>query len=146
MPRNGREKRDVPVRAAPALQILMAELERTEVFRSAADLHVVLRGAGHRTGLSTVYRHLHELAVTGRVDCVRGESGERLFRLRHRNEHAHYLFCRRCGVGSEVGDDALERHLSQLGEGTGYSDVRHDLSLSGICSRCTTTTADAHRR
>jgi Fur family transcriptional regulator, ferric uptake regulator len=119
--------------------VILVQLQRADAFRSAADLHVALRGDGHRIGLSTVYRRLHELAASGDVDCVRGDGGERLFRLRRGPAHSHYLYCRRCGADVEIGDDSLERWLEGIGSAHGYTAVRHDLALSGVCPDCTAT-------
>jgi Fur family ferric uptake transcriptional regulator len=127
---------DRVIRSSRPQQVLVAELERADAFRSAADLHLRLREAGHRIGLSTVYRRLHELVAGGQVDCVRGDGGERKFRLRRTRVHTHYLFCRRCGAAVEIGDDTVEKWLEELGAARGYRAVRHELALSGVCEDC----------
>lgn len=138
-PRSGvteRHEIDRPVRLTRPYRALVAQLQLAAGFRSAADLHVALRREGQRVGLSTVYRRLHELTLSGQVDSVRGGAGERLFRLRRGHAHTHYLFCRRCGAGVEIGDDLLEEWLHTIVSTHGYTDARHDVAASGVCPDC----------
>ena len=46
-------------------------LARVDGFRSAQDLHDLLRQDGASVGLTTVYRHLQALADAGQVDVLR---------------------------------------------------------------------------
>ena len=130
-----------PVHTTRPAKALSATLQSAEAFLSAADLHARLRIEGHRIGLSTIYRRLQELAASGTVDCVRSDTGERLFRWRRTPEHTHYLFCRRCGAAIDIGDDILERWLGGIGASHGYTDVQHEVALSGLCPACARTHA-----
>jgi len=60
--------------------IIRRALAGTGTFTSAQDLHARLRSAGHRIGLSTVYRTLHALARDGAADTLRAEDGQHLYR------------------------------------------------------------------
>ncbi|WP_313881880.1 transcriptional repressor [Streptomyces silvisoli] len=56
---------------------------------SAQELHALLEAAGRGVGLTTVYRALRALAATVRVDVVRDDAGERLYRRRVAEGHRH---------------------------------------------------------
>ena len=73
-----------------------AVLQSFDDFRSAQDIHDLLRRAGDTVGLSTVYRTLQALADGGEVDVLRTEDGEALYR-RCSERHHHHLVCRSCG-------------------------------------------------
>ncbi len=124
------------VRLTPAARAVLAQLERAEGFRSAAEIHLALRSGGSRVGLSTVYRHLRQLASQGQLESLREASGERVYRRRGSACHSHALRCRGCGRVVEVHDGALEVHLSAVGELFGFGDLDHELSLTGICEGC----------
>lgn len=124
------------MRVTAASRAVLAELDRARGFRSAADVHLALRSGGGRVGLSTVYRHLHDLTATGQVEAVHGSSGERLFRRRRAPGHTHVLWCRQCGAAVEIDDDTLESRLADLGRRHGYRDLEHELTLTGVCRSC----------
>lgn len=125
-------------RATRPYRALVSALREANAFRSAADLHLALRSGGQPIGLSTVYRRLHELTERGDVDCVRGADGERLFRLRRVRcgGHTHYLLCRECGADVEIAEEPVERWLTEVGLSHGYTGLRHDLVVSGLCPAC----------
>ena len=77
-------------------------LETFDDFRSAQDIHDLLKQNGENVGLSTVYRTLQALAEGGEVDVLRAEDGEALYR-RCSTTHHHHLVCRSCGRTVEVG-------------------------------------------
>jgi Fur family ferric uptake transcriptional regulator len=117
-----------------ALAALLAETGR---FRSAQELHAALRAAGHRIGLTTVYRELHALADAGRVDVVRADSGETLYRQCATAErHHHHVVCRRCGTGVEVEGPEVEAWAKKVARRVGYVDVTHVVELIGTCRPC----------
>ncbi len=78
-----------------------AALQSFDDFRSAQDIHELLRRGGENVGLSTVYRTLQALADGGEVDMLRTEDGEAVYR-RCSARHHHHLVCRTCGRTVEV--------------------------------------------
>ena len=80
-------------------------------FRSAQDIHDLLRQTGENVGLSTVYRTLQALADGGEVDVLRTEDGEALYR-RCSGRHHHHLVCRGCGRTVEVEGPTVEARTS----------------------------------
>ena len=111
---------------------LVAEFES---FKSAQDIHHILRGRGETIGLSTVYRNLQTLAEDDLVDTVRNEQGEVLYR-KCSAKHHHHLVCRTCGRVVEVTGPAVERWADRAAEGNGFSDVSHTVEIFGMCSEC----------
>ncbi len=104
-------------------------------FRSAQDIHDLLRKAGENVGLSTVYRTLQTLADGGELDVLRTEDGEALYR-RCSDTHHHHLVCRSCGRTVEVAGPTVERWADAVADEHGFRDVSHTLEIFGTCSSC----------
>ncbi|MHB1062952.1 MAG: Fur family transcriptional regulator [Georgenia sp.] len=113
-------------------------LEQTEDFRSAQQLHEMLRAAGESVGLATVYRTLQSLAEAGEVDVLRIDDGESLYRRCVKQQHHHHLVCRECGRTVEVEGAPVERWASQVAQQHGFVDVDHHAELFGTCGECAT--------
>ena len=111
-------------------------LERFDDFRSAQEIHLLLRDSGERVGLATVYRTLSALAQDERVDVLRTQEGEARYRLCSTSSHHHHLVCRGCGYTVEVDDPAVERWAQTTGEVHGFSGITHTLEIFGTCSAC----------
>jgi Fur family transcriptional regulator, ferric uptake regulator len=112
-----------------------AALASVEDFRSAQELHDLVRQQGQSVGLTTVYRTLQGLADAGEVDVLRTPDGEAMYR-RCSSGHHHHLLCRRCGRTVEVEGPAVERWASTVAEQHGYVDVDHTLEIVGTCGNC----------
>ena len=71
-----------PVRGRSTRQraAVAAALDEVDEFRSAQDLHDVLKHRGDSVGLTTVYRTLQSLADAGEVDVLRTDDGEAVYR------------------------------------------------------------------
>jgi Fur family ferric uptake transcriptional regulator len=110
-------------------------LERFDDFRSAQEIHALLRDGGERVGLATVYRTLQALADSGEVDLLRSEDGEARYR-RCSGSHHHHLVCRTCGRTVEVEGPAVERWAGTVAQDHGFRDVSHTLELFGTCGDC----------
>lgn len=112
-----------------------AVMESFDDFRSAQDIHDLLKRAGENVGLSTVYRTLTALADGGEVDVLRTEDGEALYR-RCSGKHHHHLVCRACGRTVEVEGPAVERWADSVAAEHGFVDVSHTLEIFGTCRSC----------
>jgi Fur family transcriptional regulator, ferric uptake regulator len=115
---------------------LLAVLTDTDGFRSAQELHALLRERGDGVGLATVYRTLQRLADAGEVDVLRMDDGETLYRRCSRGHH-HHLVCRFCGRTVEVEGAAVERWAETVAGRHGFRDVSHTLEVFGTCAACT---------
>jgi Fur family transcriptional regulator, ferric uptake regulator len=111
-------------------------LTTVEDFRSAQQLHELLRDQGHGIGLATVYRTLQSLAEAGDVDVLRTADGESVYRRCERREHHHHLVCRTCGATVEIDGPAVEAWAAQIGAGHGFTDISHTIELFGTCGTC----------
>jgi Fur family ferric uptake transcriptional regulator len=114
---------------------VMELLAGTTEFRSAQDLHAILRQRGAAVGLTTVYRTLQALADAGEIDVMRPPGGEHLYR-RCRQGHHHHLVCRDCGRATEVEGPALERWAEGVAAEHGYRQVSHTFEIFGTCPEC----------
>lgn len=115
---------------------LIGLLSEIEEFRSAQELHALLRQRDERVGLTTVYRTLQALADAGEIDVMRPAGGEHLYR-RCSQGHHHHLVCRHCGRTVEVEGPAVERWADRVAAEHGYADVSHTLEIFGSCPDCT---------
>lgn len=110
-------------------------LESLTEFKSAQQLHELLRLRGDAVGLATVYRCLQSLAEAGEVDAITGADGETRYR-RCSAEHHHHLVCRSCGRTVEVQTEALEAWTVRVAGEHGFRDARHSLEIFGLCADC----------
>ena len=114
---------------------LLALLDELDGFRSAQDLHALLRERGDSVGLATVYRALQAMVDDGQLDVLRSPEGEAGYR-RCSPSHHHHLVCRSCGRTVEVADPPVERWASRMAAEHGFSDVQHQVEVFGTCAAC----------
>ncbi|HET7326544.1 MAG TPA: transcriptional repressor [Nocardioidaceae bacterium] len=112
-----------------------AALESVDDFRSAQELHDLLKQRGDAVGLTTVYRALQSLVDAGEVDTLRTAEGESLYR-RCSDGHHHHLVCRACGRTVEVEGPAVERWAERVAAEHGYVELSHTLEIFGTCRAC----------
>lgn len=127
-----------PVRGRSTRQraAVAAALDEVDEFRSAQDLHDVLKHRGDSVGLTTVYRTLQSLADAGEVDVLRNTDGEAVYRRCSTGEHHHHLVCRVCGKAVEVEGPAVERWAETIAAQHGYVNVAHTVEIFGTCAEC----------
>lgn len=111
-------------------------LTRCHDFVSAQELYARLTADGIPIGLTTVYRALRGLEVTGGVDVIRDETGGRLYRARPEGGHRHYLICRSCGHSRPVDAEVVEEWAERVTADTGFAAIRHTVELTGVCADC----------
>lgn len=112
-----------------------AALGQTRDFVSAQQLHARLRADGNMIGLATVYRCLSSLAAEGRVDMLRTDDGEAVYRQCSTGHH-HHLVCRVCGRTLEVAGPTVESWADSVARDHGFRDVRHTIEIVGTCATC----------
>ncbi|MCU0266032.1 MAG: transcriptional repressor [Actinomycetia bacterium] len=123
------------LRATRQRAAVAALLEEVHEFRTAQELHDLLRRRGASVGLTTVYRTLQVLADAGEVDVLRTADGESAYRRCSRRHH-HHLVCRGCGRAIEVQGPAVERWAQDVARRHGFSDVGHTVEVFGTCPDC----------
>ena len=115
-------------------------LGRVDGFRSAQELHDLLRHEGASIGLTTVYRHLQALSDAGQVDVLRTDDGEAVYRRCPTDAHHHHLLCRSCGRSVDVEGPEVESWAAAIAAEHGFSDVTHTVEVFGTCGSCAGTT------
>lgn len=115
---------------------ILGLLDDLDEFRSAQQLHDLLRSQGSTTGLATVYRAVQTLADAGEVDVLRSPDGEAVYRRCVRRSHHHHLVCRSCGKAVEIDGPGAEAWAEQVGAAHDFSDVEHTIELLGTCAEC----------
>lgn len=127
-----------PVRGRSTKQraAVAAALDEVDEFRSAQDLHDVLKHRGDSVGLTTVYRTLQSLADAGEVDVLRTTDGEAVYRRCSTGDHHHHLVCRICGKAVEVEGPAVEQWAEAVASQHGYVNVAHTVEIFGTCAAC----------
>ena len=120
-------------RQRTAVQELLATIDG---FRSAQQIHELLRERGTSVGLATVYRTMQALADAGAVDVRLTADGEALYRQCRQRSHHHHLVCRSCGATEEIAADVVERWARQVGDAHGFAEVEHTVELTGTCAAC----------
>lgn len=133
-----------PVRGRSTRQraAVAAALAEVDEFRSAQELHDMLRHRGESVGLTTVYRTLQSLADAGDVDVLRTTEGEAVYRRCSTGEHHHHLVCRVCGKAVEVDGPAVERWAESIASEHGFVDVAHTVEVFGTCADCAAAQRD----
>ncbi len=111
-------------------------LASARTFVSAQDLHARLRSAGHKIGLTTVYRTLQAMAARGELDVLNAGDGQQVYRACGSGTHHHHLVCRTCGTTVEVSGPAVERWAEAVGGEHGFTDVTHTVEIFGTCPDC----------
>jgi Fur family ferric uptake transcriptional regulator len=114
-----------------------AVLAQNDEFRSAQELHAILREAGDTVGLATVYRNLQAMAADGEIAMLRTDDGEAVYRACSTGHH-HHLVCRVCGRTVEVEGPTVEAWANRVSADHGFTDVRHTLEIFGTCGSCST--------
>lgn len=135
-----------PVRGRSTRQraAVAAALDEVDEFRSAQELHDVLKHRGDSVGLTTVYRTLQSLADAGEVDVLRTTEGESVYRRCSTGEHHHHLVCRVCGKAVEVEGPAVEQWAETIASQHGYVNVAHTVEIFGTCAECADCAAEKH--
>ncbi|WP_410540378.1 Fur family transcriptional regulator [Streptomyces sp. KL2] len=127
-----------PVRGRSTRQraAVAAALSEVDEFRSAQELHDMLKHRGDSVGLTTVYRTLQSLADAGEVDVLRTDEGEAVYRRCSSDDHHHHLVCRNCGRAVEVEGPAVEKWADSIAAEHGFVDVAHTIEIFGTCGEC----------
>ncbi|NHN57418.1 transcriptional repressor [Calidifontibacter sp. DB0510] len=116
-------------------QAVAEQLAQRSDFVSAQELHAAMRADGESVGLATVYRALQSMAADGRIDALRTDDGEVVYRSCSSGHH-HHLVCRVCGRTVEVEGPTVERWANQVSAQHGFVDVEHTLEIFGTCADC----------
>jgi Fur family transcriptional regulator, ferric uptake regulator len=109
-------------------------------FRTAQEVYSELRASGSRVGLTTVYRHLQQLAENGDIHALQLADRQTAYRLCGREAHYH-LVCTECGQAVEIRGASLAEWVANEARTRGYSQVTHAVEIFGLCPTCAATDA-----
>lgn len=132
---SGAPTTSAPVRVTRQRLAISSVLSDLNEFRSAQQIHELLRQRSDKVGLATVYRALQAMTDVGEIDVLRADDGEALYRLCSSGHH-HHLVCRTCGRTVEVEGPAVERWTNTIAKEHGFADVSHTLEVFGVCEDC----------
>ncbi len=124
-----------PVRQTRQRAAVSAILDDLDDFRSAQQVHDLLRSQGASVGLTTVYRALQSMANAGEVDLLVRDDRETVYR-RCSTSHHHHLVCRNCGTTVEIAGPDVEAWAERVASSHGFADVGHTIELVGLCADC----------
>lgn len=110
-------------------------LEGGEEFRTAQQIHDLLRESGAKIGLATVYRALQVMTEAEEVDVLRTPDGEASYR-RCSSGHHHHLVCRSCGYSVEIVARPVEEWAAQVAAANGFTQAGHEVEVFGLCRSC----------
>jgi Fur family transcriptional regulator, ferric uptake regulator len=130
--------RRAPVRQTRQRTAVREILDGLEEFKSAQQLHDLLRERGQSVGLTTVYRSIQSLVDAGEVDLLVNDDGETVYR-KCSAEHHHHLVCRRCGTTVEIAGPDVEAWADRVAKENGFSHVSHTMEVFGLCAPCSST-------
>ena len=115
--------RSPAVRSTRQRRLVEAAVDSSEEFRSAQEIHELLRRDGERVGLATVYRALQTMVENHEVDVLKTAAGEAVYR-RCSTRHHHHLVCRSCGKTVEIEGPAVESWADEVAGAHGFRDVQ----------------------
>jgi Fur family ferric uptake transcriptional regulator len=104
---------------------------------TAQEIEAVLHAEGKAVGRASVYRTLEQLADLGLVHRLDLGTGVASYEpAAEGGEHHHHLLCDRCGRLVPFEDADLERAIRNLGRRSEFEVSAHDVTLRGLCERC----------
>lgn len=113
--------------------ILEAVAEHTCTHPTAEQIHERVLRRMPDISLATVYNTLHKLVDMEQVYELNLGHGMRRYELA-RTEHAH-LVCKHCGRIQDLQVN-LRQLNALLGSSNGFSPIRHDITVFGLCDSC----------
>ena len=127
---------EAPLRRQTRQRTAVADaLDSQEQFRSAQEIHDVVRHRGDSVGLTTVYRALQAMAEDGQVDVIVRDDGEAVYRQCSPSHH-HHLVCRSCHTTIEIEAPSVETWATRISAEHGFRDVAHTIEVFGLCTKC----------
>lgn len=114
---------------------VLEQLQNTQEFVSAQELHQKITLAGTKLGLTTVYRALTEMVEQGMADSLSISDGEMRYRI-CTPEHHHHLICRVCGKTVEFDLPGFEELAAAVAKENSFTELSHEIELFGVCRDC----------
>lgn len=123
------------IRLTPQRRMILDVIARSDGHITAEDIHQSVRAIYPDMNISTVYRNLERMLDLRLLAATDMGGGRICFELLAAARH-HHLICHKCGVTSELGDDALDGLRSAIAQRHGFSVAIDHLALWGLCAQC----------
>lgn len=111
-------------------------LRDSQRYLSASDVYKLLRKAGGKASLSTVYRTLEHLQASGQASARTDAGGEATYVYCEPSEHHHHAICRVCGRVQDIACEAIEHLAHDLLQHHKFALDDHAMEFYGRCSAC----------
>ena len=123
----------LPTGARPTRQrkAVATALQTFDDFRSAQDIHDLLRTSGENVGLSTVYRTVKLLETEGIIERLELRDGRARYERAPRQHHDHLIDLATGGV-IEFRSEEIEALQTEIAKRLGYRVVYHRLELYAV--------------
>lgn len=131
---NARGYRSTPQRQK-VLSIFMSLTQGEHL--SAEDLHKTLGEDGEHISLSTVYRTIHLMVYMGLLRELELAEGHKHYELNRPLRDHHHIVCVYCNQTLEFSESSITEIGERTAEAAGYHLLDCQLTLYGICTRCT---------
>lgn len=100
------------------------------------DLYARVKREYPTIGLATVYRAMKVICEAGLATETDFGDGVKRFEHKYHHEHHDHLVCVSCGQVIEVVSVEIECLQDKLAREHGFSPVRHEMKIYGMCARC----------
>ncbi len=102
---------------------------------SAEELHVLMKKAGSRASIATVYRTLNLLKDAGLVEQCSFTDGRSVFEIIDPNDHHDHLVCLDCHTVTEFCHPVIEQQQLEIAQQHGFKLSSHHHVLYGHCQK-----------
>jgi Fur family ferric uptake transcriptional regulator len=104
-------------------------------YLSAAEVFGLLKKAGGKASLSTVYRTLDLMQAKGEASLRTDDRGEASFVICEPTHH-HHAICRQCGKVEDIACQAIEHLTNDLLSHHSFALDDHAMEFYGRCAAC----------
>lgn len=101
---------------------------------TADDVYVLVAGEHPTISRATVYRNLSSLCNDGEIRHV--EMPNAADRYDHNTYQHYHIECVKCGAFSDAPCEYNLQLDKAIEKQTGYTQIKHNLFVTGICSKC----------
>lgn len=114
--------------------LVLNAVNRLACHPTAEDVYALVASEHPTISRATVYRNLNSLSDDGAIRHV--AIANAADRYDHNTNRHYHIKCEKCG---EFSDAPCEYNLQldkKIEEQTGYTQIKHNLFVTGICSKC----------
>ena len=102
---------------------------------SAEELHALMKKAGSRASIATIYRTLNLLKDAGLVEQRSFSNGHAVFEILDPDDHHDHLVCIDCNTVTEFHNPIIEQQQVEIAQQHGFELSSHHHVLFGRCQK-----------